>query len=78
MRRRRGHRSRGARRDAGNGDPHSVHYLLEVFVVEFATLLEPATAAIAGRDRVTLAGAAHAARSAAGSAAARRLAGMLG
>ena len=61
----------------GDDHPQVLHGLLEVFVDDFPGLLEPLTEALAARDRVRLAAAAHAARGAAASAAAHRLADLL-
>jgi signal transduction histidine kinase/CheY-like chemotaxis protein/HPt (histidine-containing phosphotransfer) domain-containing protein len=61
----------------GNDDRHAAVKLLETFVADFPGLLGSIEAALASGDRPALARAAHAAKSAAGSAAARPLAEIL-
>lgn len=62
----------------GDDDPAAIAGMLEIFVAEFAGLLPPIAESLAGGDRPALSRAAHAARSAAGSAGARPLSRMLG
>jgi signal transduction histidine kinase/CheY-like chemotaxis protein/HPt (histidine-containing phosphotransfer) domain-containing protein len=61
----------------GDDTPHSAMELLEVFVADFPELLGSIEAALASGDRTSLARSAHAAKSAATSAAARPLAEIL-
>jgi signal transduction histidine kinase/CheY-like chemotaxis protein/HPt (histidine-containing phosphotransfer) domain-containing protein len=61
----------------GDDDRHAAVELLEIFVADFPALLGGIEAALACGDRTALARSAHAAKSAAGSAAARPLAEML-
>ena len=62
----------------GEDDPGVIVQLLSVFIAEFPTLVRPIRAALDAGDLVALARATHAAKSAAGSAAARPLAALLG
>ena len=61
----------------GEDDPVAIAELLTVFLADFPGLAQPVAAAIATGDRAALARAAHAGKSAAGSAAARPLAALL-
>jgi HPt (histidine-containing phosphotransfer) domain-containing protein len=61
----------------GEDDPGALAELLDIFVADFPSLLEPVADALARVDRGALARAAHAGKSAAGSAAAKGLAEMM-
>jgi len=61
----------------GDDSPQAAHELLDIFVDDFQAMLAGIGAALTAGDRVALARAAHAAKSAAGSAAARRLASTM-
>jgi two-component system sensor histidine kinase BarA len=61
----------------GDDDRHAAIELLQVFVADFPELLGSIESALAAGDRPALARAAHAAKSAAGSASARPLAELL-
>jgi signal transduction histidine kinase/HPt (histidine-containing phosphotransfer) domain-containing protein len=62
----------------GVGDRAALADLLDIFRADFPTLLAPIASAVAADDRRALAAAAHAGHGAAGSAAAPRLATLLG
>jgi signal transduction histidine kinase/CheY-like chemotaxis protein len=61
----------------GDDHPHVLRGLLQIFVDDFAGLLQSISSALAAHDRAALAAAAHAARGAAASAAAGPLANLL-
>lgn len=61
----------------GDDDPASIAELLTVFLADFPALAQPTAGAIEAGDRAALVRAAHAAKSAAGSAAALPLAALL-
>jgi CheY-like chemotaxis protein len=61
----------------GEDHPHVLRGLLQIFVDDFAGLLQSISSALAAHDRAALAAAAHAARGAAASAAAGPLANLL-